>query len=50
MTKEEVLKQLCWTRDEVYDPNCTDDSLLRLLYKVQKDAYDRCIKLVEQIT
>lgn len=50
MTKEEVLKQLRRKRDEVYDPNCTDDSALRLLYKVSKDAYDRCIKLVEQIT
>jgi hypothetical protein len=50
MTKENVLKQLRRKRDEVYDPNCTDDSTLRLLYKVQRDAYDRCIKLVEQIT
>ena len=50
MTKENVLKQLRRKRDEVYDPNCTDDSTLRLLYKVQKDAYNRCIKLVEQIT
>lgn len=50
MTKENVLKQLRRKRDEVYDPNCTDDSTLRLLYKVQKDAYDRCIKLVQQIT
>lgn len=50
MTKEEVLKQLRWKRDEVYDPNCTDDMTLKRLYKVQKDAYDRCIKLVEQIT
>ena len=50
MTKEEVLKQLRWKRDKVYDPNCADDSTLRLLYRVQKDAYDRCIKLVEQIT
>ena len=50
MTKEEVLKQLRWKRDKVYDPNCTDNITLKLLYKVQKDAYDRCIKLVEQIT
>ena len=49
MTKEEVLKQLRWARDEVYDPNCTSDRALQFVYKVQRDAYDRCIKLIEQI-
>ena len=49
MTKEEVIKQLKWARDIVYDSNSTDNRELKLIYKVQRDAYDRCIKLVEQI-
>ena len=49
MTKEEVLKKLRWKRDEIYVPECTDDIMLKLLYKVQKNTIDRCIKLVEQI-
>lgn len=49
MTKEAVIKQLQWKRDYVYDINSTDDRDLKLTYKVQKDAYDRCIKLIEQI-
>lgn len=49
MTKEEAIKQLQWKSDKVYDINSTDDKELKLIYKVQKDAYDRCIKLIEQI-
>lgn len=49
MTKEEVIKQLQWKRDNIYDINSTDDKELKLIYQVQRDAYDRCIKLVEQI-
>lgn len=49
MTKKEVIKQLQWKRDNVCDINSTDDRVLRLTYKIQKDAYDRCIKLIEQI-
>lgn len=49
MTQEEILKQLRHKRDEVYDPNCTDDRALQFVYKVQRDAYDRCINLVEQL-
>ncbi len=49
MTKEEVIKQLQWKRDYVCDINSTDDKDLKLIYKVQRDAYDRCIKLIEQI-
>ena len=49
MTKEEVLKELRRKRDVIYDPKCTDERIVKLLYKVQKDTVDRCIKLVEQI-
>jgi len=49
MTKEEVLKKLRLKRDEIYAPESTDNKTLKLLYKVQKDTVDRCIKLVEQI-
>jgi len=49
MTKEEVLKELRWKRDEIYNPECTDERILKLLYKVARDTVDRCIKLVEQI-
>lgn len=49
MTKEEAITQLQWKRDIVCDINSTDDRSLRLIYKIQKDAYDRCIKLIEQI-
>lgn len=49
LTKEDVLKKLRWERDEIYDPGCTDERMLKLLYKVQKDTVDRCIKLVEQL-
>ena len=49
MTKEEVLKKLRWKRDVIYVPETTDDKTLKLLYKVQKDTIDRCIKMVEQI-
>lgn len=49
MTKEEVLKELRYKRDEIYDPECTDERMLKFVYKVQKDTVDRCIKLVEQI-
>lgn len=50
MTKEEVIKQLQRKRDKICDVNSTDDKELKLIYKVQRDAYDRCIKLLEQIT
>lgn len=49
MTKEEVLKKLRWKRDAIYVPETTDNKTLKLLYKVQKDTVDRCIKMVEQI-
>lgn len=49
MTKEEVLKKLRLKRDEIYALESTDNKTLKLLYKVQKDTVDRCIKLVEQI-
>lgn len=49
MTKEEVIKQLQWKRDYVCDIHSTDDKELKLICKVQRDTYDRCIKLVEQI-
>lgn len=49
MTKEEVIKQLQWKRDKIYDINSTDDKELKLIYQVQRDSCDRCIKLVEQI-
>jgi hypothetical protein len=47
MTKEEVLKKLRWKRDEIYSPKSTDNIILKLLYKVQRDTVNRCIKLVE---
>ena len=49
MTKEEILQKLRRKRDVIYAPESTDDEALKLLYKVQKDTVDRCIKLVEQI-
>lgn len=49
MTKEEVLKELRWKRDVIHVPESTDNITLKLLYKMQKDTVDRCIKLVEQI-
>lgn len=49
MTKEEVLKKLRWKRDVVYAPETTNNITLKLIYKVQKDTIDRCIRLVEQI-
>lgn len=49
MTKEEVIKKLQWKRNNVYDINSTDDKELKLIYKVQRNSYDKCIKLVEQI-
>ncbi len=48
MTKEEVIKQLQWKRDNVCNIRSTDDKELKLICKVQRDAYDRCIKLIEQ--
>lgn len=49
MTKEEVIKQLQWKRDIVCDINSTDDRGLKLICKIQRDVYDKCIKLIEQI-
>ena len=48
MTKDEVLKILRHKRDDV----CNLDEVpkeTRLTFKIQKDTYDRCIKLIEQI-
>lgn len=49
MTKEEILKQLRHKRDDICDPDCTSDRALQFVYKVQRDTYDKCIKLVEQL-
>ena len=49
MTKEEILKQLRHKRDDICDPDCTSDRTLQFVYKVQRDTYDKCIKLVEQL-
>lgn len=49
MTKEEILKQLRHKRDDICDLDCTSDRALQFVYKVQRDAYDRCINLVEQL-
>ena len=49
MTKKEVIKQLQWKRDKIYDMNSTNDKDLKLIYKIQKDTCNMCIKLIEQI-